>query len=108
MQPPLALYFFNEKTDRTVRNQVRSGPDLYIPQYYEVAEHPFLEPPWKEFYLGWGYYENLGLNIVAFISVGFFLRAYFETCMRRLALTSLIAGLLVRSTVEILRPYMLL
>jgi len=105
MQPPLALYFFNEKTDRTVRNQVRSGPDLYIPQYYEVAEHPFLEPPWKEFYPGWGYYENLGLNIVAFIPLGFFLRAYFKTCIRRAALTSLIAGLLVSLTIEILQAY---
>ena len=107
MQPPVALYLFNEKTGRSVRNQVASGPDLYIPQYYEVADHPFLEPPWKEFYPGWGYYENLGLNIVAFIPLGFFLRAYFKAgkCIRRAALTSVIAGLLVSLTIEILQAY---
>jgi hypothetical protein len=107
IQPPEALYLFNEKTDRTVRNQVGSGPDLYIPQYYEVADHPFLEPPWKEFYPGRGYYENLGLNIVAFIPLGFFLRAYFKTgkSIRRPALTSVIAGLLVSLTIEILQAY---
>jgi hypothetical protein len=104
MQPPVALYLFNEKTDRTVRDQVGSGPDLYIPKYYEVADHSFLEPPWKEFYPGRGYYENLGLNIVAFIPLGFFLRAYFKTrkSIRRPALTSVVAGLLVSLTIEIL------
>jgi hypothetical protein len=107
IQPPEALYLFNEKTDRTVRNQAGSGPDLYIPQYYEVADHPFLEPPWKEFYPGRGYYENLGLNIVACIPLGFFLRAYFKTgkSIRRPALTSVIAGLLVSLTIEILQAY---
>jgi hypothetical protein len=107
MQSPVALYLFNEKADRTVRNQVGSEPDLYIPQYYEVADRPFLSPPWKEFYPGWGYYENLGLNIVAFIPLGFFLRAYFKAgkCIRRAALTSVIAGLLVSLTIEILQAY---
>ncbi len=106
-QPPVALYLFNEKADRSVRNQVGSGPDLYIPQYYEVADHPFLETPWKEFYPGWGYYENLGLNIVAFIPLGFFLRAYFEVgkFIRRAALASVIGGLLVSLTIEILQAY---
>jgi len=107
IQPPLALYLFNEKTDRSIRNQVGSGPDLYIPQYYEVAGHPFLEPPWRELYPGWGYYKNLGLNIVAFIPLGFFLRAYFKTgkSIRRPVLTSVIAGLLVSLTIEILQAY---
>jgi hypothetical protein len=106
-QPPVALYLFNEKSDRSVRNQVGSGPDLFIPQYYEVADHPFLETPWKEFYPGLGYYKNLGLNIVAFIPLGFFLRAYFEVgkSIRRAALASVIAGLLVSLTIEVLQAF---
>jgi hypothetical protein len=106
-QPPVALYLFNEMADRSVRNQVGSGPDLYIPQYYEVADHPFLETPWKEFYPGRGYYKNLGLNIVAFIPLGFFLCAYLKTekSIRRPALASVIAGLLVSLTIEILQAY---
>jgi hypothetical protein len=107
MEHPVALYFFNEKSGRSIHNQVRSGPDLYIPQYYEVADQPFLEPPWKEYYAGWGYYKNLGLNIAAFIPLGFFLCACFTAggYIRQTALTSVIAGLVVSLTIEILQAY---
>src|SRR5947209_15334071 len=69
---PVALFPFNERAGKIVHNQVASGPDLNIPESYDVPYKPFLEAPWKEFYPNWAYLQDILINIVGFIPLGFF------------------------------------
>jgi hypothetical protein len=107
-QSTRALYLFNEHAGEIVHNQVTSEPDLYIPQHYFVLHQKFLEPPWEEFEPNWTYGENVILNIVAFIPLGFFACAYFTSVGRisRPVLFTIILGGAVSLTIEILQAYL--
>jgi VanZ family protein len=103
-----ALYLFNEHAGRIVRNQVPSEPSLYIPEDYFVLHQKFLEPFWKEFRPNWTFCENVILNIVAFIPLGFFFCAYFSSGERlsRPVLFTVILGGAVSLAIEILQAYL--
>jgi len=103
-----ALYLFNEHGGRVVRNQIASEPDLYIPEYYFVLHQKFLEPPWEEFQPNWTFAENVILNIVAFIPLGFFFCAYFSAGrqLNHPVLATIILGGAVSLTIEMLQAYL--
>jgi hypothetical protein len=103
-----ALYLFNERAGRTVGNQVASEPNLYIPERYFVLHQQFLEPFWKEFRATWGFGEDVIVNIVAFIPLGFVFSAYFRSirALHRPGLTAILFGAAVSLTIEILQAYL--
>ena len=103
-----SLYLFNEHAGRVVRNQVPSEPSLYIPEDYFVLHQKFLEPFWQEFRPNWTFGENVILNIVAFIPLGFFFCAYFSSGGRlnRPVLFTVILGGAVSLAIEILQAYL--
>jgi VanZ like family/Concanavalin A-like lectin/glucanases superfamily len=103
-----ALYLFNEHMGRIVHNQIASEPDLYIPESYFVLHPKFLESPWEEFRPNRIFVEDVVLNVVAFIPLGFFVCAYFSSLgwVSRPVLFTIILGGAVSLTIEILQAFL--
>jgi len=104
----IALYLFNERTGSVLHNQVPSGPDLYIPNRFHVVDQVFLEPFWKEFSPGWGYWKNVWINIAGFVPLGFVFCAYFSLArhLKRPALVTILLGFAVSFTIETLQSFL--
>jgi hypothetical protein len=103
-----ALYLFNEGKGNVVHNQSDSATDLVIPERFFVLHEPFLERPWNEYYPGWHYWKDIGINIAGFIPFGFFFYAYFSL-VRRLdhpAVGTIAFGFAVSLTIEVLQGFL--
>lgn len=104
----VALYLFNESKGNTVHNFVDSTTDLLIPQRFFVLHEPFLVRPWNEYFPGWSYWKDVGVNIVGFIPLGFLFYAYFAL-LRRLehpAAVTVAFGCAVSLTIEVLQAFL--
>jgi VanZ family protein len=103
-----ALYVFNEGEGRVVHNEIASEPDLRIPEHYFVLHKRFLEPFWKEFRPNWVFAQDVILNVVAFVPLGFLLCAYFSSvrALNRPRLVAIMLGAAVSLTIEILQAYL--
>jgi len=97
-----ALYLFEERAGSVVHNQVRSGPDLYIPEHYFLLDKAFLEPFWKEFSPTWGYCKDILINIGGFVPLGFSFCAYlsYGRRMNRAVLATVLLGGIVSFVIE--------
>ncbi len=104
----LAHYLFDEQRGRTVHDRGGSGIDLQIPEQYTILREKFLEPPWQEFYQGWSYWKNVGINIGGFIPLGFFFCAYLTMArqMSSPAVVTITLGAAVSLTIEVLQAYL--
>lgn len=107
-ESPAALYLCNEGTGNVVHNQMNSGNDLQIPERYFVLHAPFLELPWDEFQLSWGYCKDVLINIGGFIPLGFFFCAYFSSVrpLKRAMLTTIVLGGVVSLAIEVLQAFL--
>jgi len=102
-----ALYLFNERSGRVVRDRAGSGVDLFIPERYVVVDKIALEPFWDEFSFSRSYWDSVVKNIVGFLPLGFFFYPYLLLHrFRRPALATVILGTLVSLTMEILQAYL--
>jgi len=104
----VALYLFQERSGRVVRNQVRPGVDLYIPKKYQVMEKIALEPFWTEFEMTRSYWSAAIKNVVGFIPLGFWFYAYLTVLVsrKRAALLTVCLGTAVSLTIEILQAFL--
>jgi VanZ family protein len=104
----IALYLFNERSGSVIRNNAGPGPNLYIPERYMELHQPFLLRPWDEYHPGWGYWEDVLINIGGFIPLGFFFCAYLWLARRarRPVLITIIFGGAVSLTIEVLQAYL--
>lgn len=66
-----AAYWFREGEGSAARAQESRSPALQIPQYFTLPRKPVLSPPWKEFHANRKYIEDIALNIVGFMPLGF-------------------------------------
>jgi hypothetical protein len=104
----LALYLFREGGGNRVRDQARSGVDLYIPEKFIIPHEKLLEAPWKEYHSGWSYWTNILINIGGFVPLGFFVLACFgpEPGARRAAVLTIAFCGAVSLTIEILPGFL--
>lgn len=104
----ITLYLFDEHAGSIIHNQVRSGPDLRVPERYVIVHQLLLERPWEEYQPGWGYWESVLINIAGFVPLGFVFCAYLSMIQRvyRPALTTIILGGAVSLTIEVLQAYL--
>ena len=104
----LALYLFDEHRGSIVHDRSDSGINLQIPERYLILHEKFLEPPWKEFYVGWSYWKNVGINIGGFIPLGFFFCAYLTMAKQTSgpALVTVLIGAGTSLTIEVLQAYL--
>lgn len=103
-----ALYLFNEHSGNVVHNRVGSGGNLYIPERFIILREKFLEPPWREYYSGLGYWKDVAINVGGFVPLGFAFCAYWvlSCSTKRAALAAVLAGLAVTLTIEVLQSYL--
>lgn len=104
----IAVYLFDERTGNVIRNAVRPGVDLFIPERYSLLHEAFLTPFWKEFKPTGSYCADTLINILGFIPLGFVFYAYWSAVrpIRHAALTTVIFGFGVSLTIEVLQSYL--
>jgi hypothetical protein len=99
-----ALYLFSERGGNLVHNQTGTGPDLLIPERYQIEDQAFLVPFWEQELDP----PDMLRNIVAFVPLGFLLYAWLalRPSVRRIALTVTVLGGLLSVTMEILQAWL--
>lgn len=104
----VALYLFDEGKGAVVHNQVDTVTNLLIPGRYFVLHSAFLVPPWKEYYPGWTYWRNIGINVAGFIPLGLFLCTYFTHILRmnRGVAAATVVGFLVSLAIEVSQAFL--
>ena len=104
---PAALYLFDERGGNVIHNRAGLAPDLYTPDHYLIAHQALLEVPWEEYHPGWGYYEDILINIGGFIPLGFIFHAYFSSVLHlnRTRLITILLGFTVSLTIEALQGF---
>jgi VanZ family protein len=105
---PVALYLFDEGMGNVVHNRAGSAPDLNIPDHYLVLHKPLLEAPWKEYYPSWDYVQDVLINIIGFIPLGFVFSAYLSSVRhaKRALWVTILLGFMVSLTIEVLQAFM--
>ena len=104
----VGLYLFNEGNGKVVHNQVDAATDLLIPERFFVLHQPFLELPWEELRSDLHYWNNVGINIVGFIPLGFFFFAYFSWVRKsqRAVGNTIALGFVISLTIEVLQAFL--
>ncbi len=107
-EQPAALYLFSEGAGNVVQNQLGSSIDLIIPRQYFVLQSSFLSLPWHHYHSTWSYWEDVGINIVGFIPLGFFSVAYFATARagRHADAMAIVLGFVTSLAIEVLQAYL--
>ena len=105
---PYSLFLFNEQSGRVLHNLGKAGPDLEIPENYFVLHPGFLVPFWREFHLNGEYLEDITINVLGLVPLGFCFAAIFawRKGRRHSLLYVTLLGLCVSLTIEILQAFM--
>jgi len=103
-----ALFLFDERGGDWAYNRNPAGPDLFLPQEFELQNQAFLEPFWQEFELSWSYFRSAVKNVVGFVPLGFVFYAWFLTKApaRRAARRTVLLGFAVSLTIEVLQGFL--
>lgn len=106
--PVNALYLFHEGSGSVIRSAVRGAPELIVPDRFQAMRPKFLEPFWEEFEPTGRYALDTLLNIVAFVPLGFLLRAFLTRGgnERRALLLTILAGFLTSLAIEVGQYYL--
>ena len=98
-----ALYLFQEHGGNCVHSQVGPGPDLLIPERYQIVDQAFLTPFWEGFDL-----PDIVENIAGFVPLGFLFYAWLslKSSAKRTALTVTVLGGLISLTMEVLQAHL--
>jgi hypothetical protein len=104
----LALFPFDERGGDWAYNRIAAGPDLFLPQQYEIQDQAFLQPFWREFELSWSYFRGDVKNVVGFVPLGFFYYAWFAVKApdRRAVRKTVLLGFAVSLTIEVLQAFL--
>jgi hypothetical protein len=90
---PLVLFLFNEKEGEWANDHAEGNYPLNIPNKMKILERKILVPPWKDFRLDQNNIEDILLNVIGFVPLGFFLYAV----LNRLDGNSMNHGILITS-----------
>jgi VanZ family protein len=106
---PTLLYRFDEGTGTTSRNHGGSRCDLSIPPTFHVLKNNILRPPWKEEHFRRSFIQDVLLNILGFLPLGFFfaarLRSVGRLSSKHQAFLAAILGVSISLTIELLQNY---
>ena len=103
----VALYLFDEHAGSVVHGSARWAPSLSIPEHFKVLRKPVLARPRGKDFVRLNFWEDVFLNVGAFIPLGFIVCAYLSSAQtRRAALAAIIVGAAVGLTIEILQVYL--
>ena len=104
----VALFLMNEAKGNVIHSEIGSGKDLYIPERYRLPRQPFLEPVWSEYAPSLNYWISIGLNIAAFVPLGWFGYGYLPTGIHKNSalLMTVFCGTATSLTIEVLQAYL--
>jgi glycopeptide antibiotics resistance protein len=104
----VASYRFSEGKSNTVNNQLNSRTDLLIPKRYFVLRKQFFKFPWEEYRANRAYWKDVGVNVVGFMPLGFFLSSYFASAqkIKRIAMVTIALGFFVSVTIEFIQAFL--
>ena len=107
-QQAIALYRFREGAGSVIRSPTPTGPDLEIPQRFRVMDQIRFESPVTEFLTEGNYWDNVQINIIGFVPLGFVLATYFATVlnMKRAAVAAVVGGMAVSFAIEYLQSFL--
>jgi glycopeptide antibiotics resistance protein len=107
-EAPVALYLFNEGKGNIVHNQLDSTTGLIIPEHYFVLHPQFLSSVMSDYRANWHYWQDIAVNIVGFIPLGFLVATYFSEVrtIKHPAATTIVVGLLTSFTIESLQFFL--
>ncbi|HEY2351241.1 MAG TPA: VanZ family protein [Candidatus Acidoferrum sp.] len=103
-QGMLARYMFMEGAGREVHNSAGAGPNLIIPEVFNILHKKILMAPWEESRDKLTL-RDIAINIFGFAPLGFLLGAYLARHWRwnRAVMITVIAGASISFTIEILQ-----
>ena len=100
----VALYVFQERSGSTVHNEVREGNDLFIPPNYVAVHRAILDPIWRAFNWGKGFWQDALINVAGFVPLGFLVSAYLRVRgVGRPTLAAMLGGAALSGTIELLQ-----
>jgi glycopeptide antibiotics resistance protein len=72
---PLVLFLFNEKEGELANDYTAGNDPLNIPKEMKIWERKILVPPWQDFKFEQNNVEDILINVIGFMPLGFFLFA---------------------------------
>jgi hypothetical protein len=107
----IGLYLFYEREGKLIRNAVNPDDTLTIPDIFKPVRKVVLSPPWQSD-LKWNgsFFQDMAINIVGFIPVGFFFSALLLTQTNRRRMTlyvmAVAIGMGLSLVVELTQAYL--
>jgi len=106
----IALYPMNEGSGSTVRNIITKQNNLKIPSILFALKKSVLSKPWIGYRHFKKFYQDLIINVLGFIPVGFFVLALFVSMYQKYVMKFLIFTIVIGSitslTIELIQVYM--
>ena len=102
----LALYTFRERSGDLAHDRLGRSPNLYIPRSFQLPHKPLLRV-WRSDFSWRSKWQDIIINVVGFMPLGFFLCAYLsaDPPCRRAALLAIFLGALFSLLIELLQFY---
>jgi hypothetical protein len=106
----LSLYPFTERQGTIAHNETNPKDALIIPEIFKPVNRKILYPGWPNFSSHWSFAQDVTINILGFIPLGFFFSALLMkvTHQRRLwvYLITAILGLCISVFIEVSQAYL--
>jgi VanZ family protein len=107
---PIALYPFDESQGHWAANFANNESHLFIPGSFSPLRKVVLEWPSKEYMKRLSFYQDLAVNVLGFIPLGFFFALWFFyfTCLNPAGVFSLtfLIGSLISLGIELAQVYL--
>ena len=102
-----ALYLFNERSGGTVRNHIKPGQDLAIPEAFKPLKRIILALDWKRFGFNHNFLSDVALNVIGFSIFSFIQGVAFLSVLHskrsRALLLALICGSALSMIIELIQ-----
>jgi hypothetical protein len=106
---PLVLFLFNEKEGELANDYTAGNDPLNIPKEMKIWERKILVPPWEDFSYDKNNVEDILINVIGFMPLGFFLFATLNkldgNSMKHGILTTVIICFVVSLFIEIVQAW---
>jgi VanZ family protein len=70
---PFVLFLFDEKEGEWANDHAAGGHPLKMPKKIKILERKILSPPWQDFNYDRNHLDDILLNVIGFVPLGFFL-----------------------------------
>lgn len=102
-----ALYLFDERDGKLIRDHRESGVNLSIPERYMVVQETLYESPWSAFQPTRDWVKDVLINVAGFMPFGFTLSALLRCSgWKRSGVFTVLGGLVLSLTIEGLQAYL--